>query len=201
MHLLNPLTLLLLLITPALSDLTLTVPPSPLLPNPHSLPADTHATLTSTSLANPIKAPLTRSATFVFSGIASSEYKISQRDDLSGSYLLDIRSSEYVFTPLRVDLDERGYVKGVWETFRGNEWGNRGVEKYLRPVDVQVVAGQGNAGDVVVDVKVVGRKGFYEVRQTCMCFPLSQSPPFICCFVSRGRSSNTVYWSYANILG
>ncbi|OJJ08086.1 hypothetical protein ASPVEDRAFT_89321 [Aspergillus versicolor CBS 583.65] len=186
MHLLNPLTLLLLLITPALSDLTLTVPPSPLLPNPHSLPADTHATLTSTSLANPIKAPLTRSATFVFSGIASSEYKISQRDDLSGSYLLDIRSSEYVFTPLRVDLDERGYVKGVWETFRGNEWGNRGVEKYLRPVDVQAVAGQGNARDVVVDVKVVGKKGFYEVRQTFSPLSLFKNPMILLALVALG---------------
>lgn len=189
----NPLSLLLLLITPALSDLTLTIPPSPLLPNPHSLPADTHATLTSTTLAKPMKAPLTRSATFVFSGVASSEYKISQRDDLSGSYLLDIRSSEYVFTPLRVDLDERGYVKGVWETFRGNEWGNRGVEKYLRPADVQVRSGHGDSGGVVVALKVVARKGFYEVRQTCMCFPPLQSPPFICCLLSRRRCSDSQY--------
>lgn len=193
MHLMNPLSLLLLLITPALSDLTLTIPPSPLLPNPHSLPADTHATLTSTTLAKPMKAPLTRSATFVFSGVASSEYKISQRDDLSGSYLLDIRSSEYVFTPLRVDLDERGYVKGVWETFRGNEWGNRGDEKYLRPANVQVRSGHGDSGGVVVALKVVARKGFYEVRQTCMCFPPLQSPPFACCLLSRRRCSDSQY--------
>lgn len=192
MHLLNPLSLLLFIITPVLSNLTFTIPPSQLLPNPHSLPADTHATLTSASLAKPLKAPLTRSATFVFPGIASSEYKIAQRDDFSGSYLLDIRSSEYVFTPLRVDLDERGYVKGVWETFRGNEWGNRGVEKYLRPADVQVDGGQGDAGDVVVDLKVVGRKGFYEVRQTCMCFLTRQSPPFKCYLLSRRRCSNSL---------
>jgi hypothetical protein len=63
-------------------------------------------------------------------------------------------------------------VVGVWETFRGNEWGNRGVEKF------RVAGDTGSKEDVVVDVKVMGRKGFYEARQTCMC-PLSLR---FCCF-------------------
>jgi hypothetical protein len=169
MNLINALTFLVLLVHPALSSkFTITIPPSPVLPNPHSLPADTHATLTSTSLARPLKAPLTRSATFVFSDLAAAEYKDPYQDNISGSYLLDIRSAEYVFAPLRVDLDERGEVKGVWETFRGNEWGNRGPEKYIRPAGAQVAGG---TGEVVVEARAVGRKGFYEVRQTCMWFP------------------------------
>ncbi|KAL4915580.1 hypothetical protein BDW62DRAFT_188160 [Aspergillus aurantiobrunneus] len=187
MRLLNTLSLL-LLINPALSStLTITIPPSQHLPNPHSLPADTHATLTSTSLAKPIKAPLTRSATFVFADLTAAEHKVPQHDDdISASYLLDIRSSEYVFAPLRVDVDERGHVKGVWETFRGNEWGNRGVEKYLRPAEVQVGGGHGNAGDIVVDVRIVGRKAFYEVRQTFSPLSLFKNPMILLALVALG---------------
>ncbi|KAL4801548.1 hypothetical protein BDV18DRAFT_148803 [Aspergillus unguis] len=180
MRLLNPVSLLLLWIPATLcSKLTVTIPPSTVLPNPHSLPADTHATLTSTSLTAPLKAPLTQSATFVFPGLAAAEYK-TQQDDISGSYLLDIRSSEYIFAPLRVDLDERGNVKGVWETFRGNEWGNRGVEKFLKPV------GESQDKDVVVDVRVVGRKSFYEVRQTFSPLSLFKNPMILLALVALG---------------
>ncbi|KAL4927813.1 uncharacterized protein BDV17DRAFT_292302 [Aspergillus undulatus] len=189
MHLLNPITLLFLLAPAALSSrLTITIPPSQLLPNPHSLPADTHATLTSTTLSSPLKAPLTRSGTFQFFDLAAADYKVpsGQRDDLSGSYLLDIRSSEYVFAPLRVDLDARGNVKGVWETFRGNEWGNRGVEKYIRPVggDGEGESSGGNKKDVLVDARVVGRKGFYEVRQTFSPLSLFKNPMILLALVA-----------------
>ncbi|KAL3470398.1 hypothetical protein BJX99DRAFT_50506 [Aspergillus californicus] len=172
MHLFNITSLfpiLLLFVQSTLSSrLTLTIPPSTILPNPHSLPADTHATLTSLSLSKPLLAPLTSSATFVFSDLAAYVYKNLQQNDISGSYLLDVRSSEFVFAPLRVDVDKSGAVVGVWETFRGNEWGNLGVQKYKN------ASSGSKKGDVVVDVRVVGRKGFYEVRQTCM-FLLSLS--------------------------
>ncbi|KAL5332204.1 hypothetical protein BJX70DRAFT_384831 [Aspergillus crustosus] len=185
MHFLNPLSLIFLLITSSLSlRLIITIPPSTLLPNPHSLPADTHATLTSTSLAHPLKAPLTRSATFVFSGPPVVEFKTPQTDDLSGSYLLDIRSSEYVFAPLRVDLDERGFVKGVWETFRGNEWGNRGAEKFVRPAGEKASNADGRGGEVVLDVRVLGRKKFYEARQTFSPLSLFKSPMILLAIVA-----------------
>ncbi|KAL4789369.1 hypothetical protein BDV19DRAFT_26319 [Aspergillus venezuelensis] len=191
MHLLNPISMLLLSLPATLcSKLTITIPPSSILPNPHSLPAETHATLTSSSLASPLKAPLTRAGTFTFADLATADYNgpsasasaSEGKDDLSGSYLLDIRSSEYVFAPLRVDLDERGHVKGVWETFRGNEWGNRGVEKYIRPVagneDVRTDK------DVVVDATVIGRKGFYEVRQTFSPLSLFKNPMILLALVA-----------------
>ncbi|KAL2802884.1 hypothetical protein BJX63DRAFT_413588 [Aspergillus granulosus] len=189
MHLLNPLTLLPLLsvlITPTLSStLKITIPPSTHLPNPHSLPADTHATLTSAALKAPLKAPLTSSGTFVFPSFpasTASENKISQKDDISGSYLLDIRSSEYVFAPLRVDVDSSGFVVGVWETFRGNEWGNRGVEKFKVASEV----GTRENVDVVVDVRVVGRKGFYEARQTFSPLSLFKNPMILLALVALG---------------
>ncbi|KAL4974366.1 hypothetical protein BDW66DRAFT_139961 [Aspergillus desertorum] len=184
MHHLNLLYFLLFLVPATLSSkLAITISPSPLLPNPHSLPADTHATLTSISLAKPLKAPLTRSATFVFSGLVAADYKEKHQDDLSGSYLLDIRSAEYVFAPLRVDLDERGKVKGVWETFRGNEWGNRGVEKYVRPAGEKVGDGKGDE-DVVVEATAIGRKGFYEVRQTFSPLSLLKNPMILLALVA-----------------
>lgn len=75
--------------------------------------------------------------------------------------MLDIRSSEYVFAPYRVDISSDGSVRGVWETFRGNPWDNRGAEKF--------VAGSANVacGDVAVEAKVLGRRKFYEERPKC----------------------------------
>ncbi|KAL3459865.1 hypothetical protein BJX64DRAFT_198377 [Aspergillus heterothallicus] len=192
MHLLNSLSLFPLfsiLLTPVFSStLTITIPPSTQLPNPHSLPVDTHATLTSAALKAPLKAPLTSSATFVFPGLTAStasESKTLQEDDVSGSYLLDIRSSEYVFAPLRVDVDASGFVVGVWETFRGNEWGNRGIEKFKASSPRDPEATRENA-NVVVDVRVVGRKGFYETRQTFSPLSLFKNPMILLALVALG---------------
>ena len=78
------------------------------------------------------------------------------------SYLLDIRSAgEYVFAPYRVDVAADGTILGVWETFRGNPWDNRGAVKYI--VDVAAK----KQVDVVVEAKVIARKAFYEERAKC----------------------------------
>jgi hypothetical protein len=146
----------------ASSSLTIIVPSSGPLPNPHALPATTHATLTtlpSGGRDNILSASLTRAATFVFE-----DFPVAEAE----SYLLDIRSAGgYVFAPYRVDVAADGSILGVWETFRGNPWDNRGAEKYI--VDVGK-----KGGDVVVEAKVVGRKAFYEERAKCeLCFGLS----------------------------
>lgn len=138
------------------SSLTVSIPSSGPLPNPHVLPATTHATLTtlpSSAKDHILSASLTRAATFVFDLPTSATAE---------SYLLDIRSAGgYVFAPYRVDVAADGSVLGIWETFRGNPWDNRGAEKYV--VDV---AGK-KQDDVVVEAKVVGRKNFYEERAKC----------------------------------
>lgn len=142
------------------SSLTVSVPSSGPLPNPHALPATTHATLTtlpSSAKDHILSASLTRAATFVFDLPSSATAE---------SYLLDIRSAGgYVFAPYRVDVAADGSVLGIWETFRGNPWDNRGAEKYV--VDV---AGK-KQDDVVVEAKVVGRKTFYEERAKCKLLP------------------------------
>ncbi|OAX76851.1 hypothetical protein ACJ72_08856, partial [Emergomyces africanus] len=152
----------------AASILTISIPASNLLPNPNALPASTHATLTTLrsapSSSSPsssssssgtsapasglhLKAPLSRQSNFVFR-IPSGEGEGPQ------SFLLDIRSRDYIFAPYRVDVDAEGGVVGVWETYRGNAWDNRGAEK-----------GMVRVGDVVVvEAKVMATRVFYEER-------------------------------------
>ncbi|KAJ5191205.1 uncharacterized protein N7498_010190 [Penicillium cinerascens] len=153
----------------AAASLTVSIPPSTLLPNPHSLPANTHATLTTKDRV--LTASLTRSSTLVFSDVPSTG---------PSSYLLDIRSGEWVFAPYRVDVAADGTVLGVWETFRGNPWDNRGAEKYV--VDV---VGQTKT-DVVIEAKVVGRKGFYEERAKFSPLSLVKNPMILLAIVALG---------------
>lgn len=141
-----------LLVNLAAASLTINVPPSTHLPNPHVLPATTHATLTTSNQEHILSASLTRSSTLIFRNIPSGRPE---------SYLLDIRSSEYVFAPYRVDVAADGSILGVWETFRGNPWENRGAEKYV--VDVA----NKRTVNVIVEAKVLGRKNFYEERAKC----------------------------------
>lgn len=142
----------------ASTSLTITVPSSNVLPNPHALPATSHATLTtlpSSSKNDHIRtASLTRSSTFTFRDLPAGSSP--------ESYLLDIRAAgEYAFAPYRVDVAADGSILGVWETFRGNPWDNRGTEKYVRD------ATTGAQDNVVVEAKVLGRMSFYQERSKC----------------------------------
>jgi len=65
-----------------------------------------------------------------------------------------------VFAPYRVDVATDGKVLGVWETFRGNPWDNRGAEKF-NAVDAAAKK------DVTVEAKLLARRGFYEQRSKC----------------------------------
>ncbi|KAG2415770.1 hypothetical protein HFD88_006962 [Aspergillus terreus] len=166
--------------TTVASALTITIPPSTLLPNPNALPAGTHATLTSLPgaqdglVSHPITAPLTRSATFVFHRLPTSQPE---------SYLLDIRSKEFVFAPYRVDVAADGSVIGVWETFRGNPWDNRGVEKFAATGDKGQAQGQ---GDVTVEARVVARRAFYEQRSKFSPLSLFKNPMILLALVALG---------------
>ncbi|RAL02025.1 uncharacterized protein BO80DRAFT_424403 [Aspergillus ibericus CBS 121593] len=170
-----------LLSTPALatSALTITIPPSNVLPNPNVLPAGTHATLTTlTTTENNqhiLTAPLTRSATFLFHHLPASTKP--------ESYLLDIRSPEYVFAPLRVDVAADGSLLGIWETFRGNPWDNRGAEKFVADTTTTTTT---VASDVTVDAKVLARRGFYEERSKFSPMALFKNPMILMALVALG---------------
>ncbi|PLB43106.1 hypothetical protein P170DRAFT_441558, partial [Aspergillus steynii IBT 23096] len=171
------------------STLTVTIPPSNLLPNPNALPAGTHATLTSLpsserskenseSVSHTLSASLTRSATFVFRNLPSSQSQAQ-------SYLLDIRCAEYVFAPYRVDISANGAVLGIWETFRGNPWDNRGTEKFVvDPAASEAAAAP--VGDVTVEAKLLTRRAFYEERSKFSPLALFKNPMILMALVALG---------------
>ncbi|KAI1323818.1 Cys/Met metabolism PLP-dependent enzyme-domain-containing protein [Xylariaceae sp. FL0255] len=105
------------------ATITLSIAPQAHIPNPAVLRSSTHATLTSLGVSQ--SAPLSTSNTFVF------------RNVTPGSYLCDIHCSTHGFSPLRVDVlpvEGGGQIVGkgerirAWETFRGNDWENKGEE-------------------------------------------------------------------------
>lgn len=161
MHLLTVVPLLVSLAGAA--RITVTIPSTPQLQSPSTLPPTTHATLQSHGA--PLSAPLTRSNTFDFNNVAV------------GSYLLTVHCRDYIFEPLRVDVskweageeDVSGTATGqerveAWQTFRGNEWDNKGEKR-----------GEGKE-NVVVEVRPVALKEYYQPRGGCKF--LSIIPPF-----------------------
>lgn len=137
----------------AAATLRIQIPPSSLLPNPHSLPASTHATLTS-GTSPQLDAPLRRDSTVEFRNLTA-----------PGSYLLDIFSRDFTFAPYRVDIsagDGPAVIDGVWETYRGTRWEDKGpllgggsADPTTPPPQPQVVT---------VSAKVLASKNFYEDR-------------------------------------
>ncbi|KAF2128782.1 hypothetical protein P153DRAFT_367125 [Dothidotthia symphoricarpi CBS 119687] len=121
--------------------------PTTNLVNPSTLPSTTHATLQSSG--PPLDAYLTRSNTFNFNNVSA------------GSYLAIVHSRDFAFEPLRIDVSVEEAVEGsgekkdmvrAWQTFFGNEWDNKGESR-----------GEGGNG-LVVEVKPVGQKWFYQER-------------------------------------
>ncbi|EMR63259.1 hypothetical protein UCREL1_9799 [Eutypa lata UCREL1] len=165
------------------TTITLTIPASPPhLPNPHLLAPSTHATLTKLG-GDPGDhyAPLTTTNTFVF------------RNVTGGSYLADVHSATHGFAPLRVDVYEEGGQgegegegeegrKGgqvrVWETFRGNEWENKGAE-------VRRLA-SASSPTGAFPVRVLGRKVFFADRGSFSIFGILKNPMILMSLVSLG---------------
>ena len=122
--------------------LTVSIPPSQLLPNPSTLPSSSHAIL----LGPPgtrYDAPLRKDNTFLFPDLQDA------------SYLLTIHSHNYFFPPLRVDVtSSEGNGKNIsaWATFRGNEWDNKGQ-----------FYGTGKE-ELTISVKAGAEKQFYQER-------------------------------------
>ncbi|KAM0711056.1 hypothetical protein Q7P35_001795 [Cladosporium inversicolor] len=127
------------------AKLTINIPPnSPALPNPATLPASTHATLIGAPGVK-FTAPLRRDNTFVFDSLPES------------SYLLAIHARDHFFPPYRVDVghteaETAQEIVHVWQTFRGNEWSNKGP--YLGSAQ----------GELTVDIRPAAQKEFYQSR-------------------------------------
>jgi hypothetical protein len=157
--------LLLTAVLSSASRLTITIPPSPpLLPNPSTLPSTTHAIL----LGPPgirYDVPIRRDNTFVFPSLDAA------------SYLLTIHSRDHTFPPFRIDVTSEAENQrsiSAWQTFRGNEWSNKG------PL-------YGTAQDELkIDVRPIGQKDFYEERQSFSLVGFLKSPMILMALVSVG---------------
>lgn len=142
------------------TTLTLRIPSTPQLPSAHALPAWTHATLTALGAAH--DAPLTAAGAFVF------------RNVTPGSYLADVHCGAYAFAPLRVDVvlsetsgKEEKVVVRAWETYRGNDWENKGQE----------VPRSGSGEDGGFAVRVLGYKEYFVERGGCEFLPFPPGLP------------------------
>ncbi|KAH7270532.1 uncharacterized protein BKA55DRAFT_551974 [Fusarium redolens] len=153
---------LLALLPLALADsLTLYLPPNP---NPFSIPANTHATLSSAGVH--FSAPLSSANTFVFHNVTP------------GSYLADVHCPTDAFHPLRIDVQlaedgEEGIVR-AWETYRGNDWGNKGEV-------VQVKEGSKGRG---FELRAIGGKNYFMERPQFSVFAILKNPMILMALVS-----------------
>ena len=153
------------------AKLTISIPPSSALPNPATLPPSTHAVL----LGPPgvrFNAPIRRDNTFVFTDLPEA------------SYLLTLHSRDHFFPPFRVDVTrtvaankgttDTSYVEKieVWQTFRGNEWSNKGPS-----------LGSGE-GEVTIQVRPSGVKEFYQDRGGFNIMGFLKSPMILMALVS-----------------
>lgn len=146
---------------PPTTAVLVSIPASHALANPNTLAAATRATLS--TLGGPsLSVPLTAANGFVFARVPP------------GSYLLDVHSASHAFAPLRVDVAPASGGVGVgasagkkkpqqhevelavsaWETFRGNDWGNKGE------------AARRDEGGAF-EVRCLGRKEYYMERSSC----------------------------------
>ncbi|KAJ5714524.1 uncharacterized protein N7483_011705 [Penicillium malachiteum] len=142
----------------AAASLTIKIPTSNLLPNPQVLPASTHATLTTLPSGNDhrLTASLSHGSNLVFQHIPAQQE----------SYLLDIRSSEYVFAPYRVDVAADGSLFSVF--------GRPSAETH------------GTIGVMRIDAKLVGRRGFFEERAKFSPMSLFKNPMILLAIAALG---------------
>ncbi|KOS22100.1 ER membrane protein complex subunit 7 [Escovopsis weberi] len=142
------------------ADLTLLLPPKP---NPFALAPSTHATLS--SLGAHLSAPLSAANGFVF------------RNVTPGSYLADVHCPTEGFHPLRIDVaggeGEGKITVRAWDTFRGNEWANKGEELPVR---------EGNG----VEVRHSAAKTFFVERPAFSLLSILKNPMILMGLGSMG---------------
>ncbi|KAM3430941.1 hypothetical protein NHJ13734_007506 [Beauveria thailandica] len=143
----------------------------PSTPAPGTLSPRTHATLT--TLGRRLSAPLSAAHSFVFRNVSA------------GSYLADVHCPTDGFAPLRVDVDEEKgegeeeeavvVVVQAWETYRGNDWGNKGEALVLK---------QGSDGTQGFEVRALGRKGYFMERPKFSVMSILMNPMILMGLVS-----------------
>jgi hypothetical protein len=158
----------------AAATLRIQIPPSNILPNPNTLPASTHATLTS-GTSPQLDAPLRRDSILEFSNLT-----------IPGGYLLDIFSRDFTFAPYRMDItaskDDTAVIDGVWETYRGTRLDDKGPLLGGASADPTTTPPQPQI--VTVSAKVLTKKNFYEERPGFDPMSLLKNPMILLAIVA-----------------
>lgn len=147
------------------AHLTVSIAPSPQFPNPATLSSSTHALLLGPA-GTSYDVPIRRNSAFVFPDLDAA------------SYLLTIHSRDYFFPPLRIDVTtaseggEETASINAWQTFRGNEWSNKGPSY-----------GTGK-GELTVQVTASGQKDYYQPRGGFNVLSFLKSPMILMGLVS-----------------
>lgn len=123
------------------ANISLSIAPSQHLLNPSSLPYNTQAQLAARGIL--LSTLLRADNTFYFENVPT------------GSFSLDVFCRDYFFEPLRVDVTT--HTVEAWQTFRGNEWDNKGESRVA----------DGDAAVAKVQVHVLGPKQYYQKREGC----------------------------------
>lgn len=128
--------------------------------NPSTLPCSTHATLF--KMGTTLTADITRRNTMEFSNLEQ------------GSYLLTVTTRDWNFAPARVDVNTSSVnAEGkkearvdVWQTFGGNEWGNKGEYRGGGAVNLSKEGKKQKEEEnvIAVEVKPLGTKEYYLQR-------------------------------------
>ncbi len=188
------------------ASLVISIPPSAHLPNPNALSSSTHATLLSGSPQLPsLTAPLTTRSTFEFHNLSLPEAALRPQ-----SYLLTISALTHVFAPYRVDVipggaaDGGAVVEGIWETYPGSPWSDKGP--ILGGKAAQGGGASGSIGTtdggsqgrdqeqvVQVDAKVLAKREFYEERAGFNPLGLLMNPMLLLGVVALGITFGMPY--------
>lgn len=146
------------------TSITLHIPASHQLPDPWRLPPSTHATLTSLRVA--ASAPLTTGNTLVFRNVSA------------GSYLVDVHAATHAFMPVRLDVapdaaaeDGQALRVEAWETYRGNDWANKGEAIPL-------------SADGRLEMRALGPKGYFSERSSFSVLTILKNPMILLGLVS-----------------
>jgi hypothetical protein len=162
----------------AAASLKIQIPPSTILANPNTLPASTHATLT-TGQGPPIQAPLRKGNVFEFQDLPK-----------AGSYLLDIYAHDYTFAPYRIDIGADDKISAVYETYRGTQWSDHGVQLVAEPTAA-----------VTIQAKVMSKKSFYEERQGFNPVSLLKNPMILLGGVANFDLASWMAGAQQNVAG
>ncbi|KAK4197581.1 hypothetical protein QBC40DRAFT_231795 [Triangularia verruculosa] len=155
---------------PPQTSITIHIPPSAPLPNPAVLPPSTRATLN--SLTKHHSSPLSTTNTFSFHNITP------------GTYLLDIHCHTHAFLPLRVDVSSSLKIE-AWETFRGNDWGNKGEKVSVSPSPQSNHPSSSN-DEIIILARMAGQKSYFMERSTFSVLTIFKNPVILLSLVSMG---------------